>query len=103
MEGREGDIDFLIEQLTIEVANRGAQGRISTWPVPINMLLVEVGVRYSIEFLEGRTDGRHDRAVLMRIMDEVAGAGVIELSNWPRGDGTYIENFYRVLSGFVNF
>ena len=102
MEGREGDIDFLIEQLTIAVAERGAEGRISTWPVPINMLLVEVGVRYSIEFLEGRTDGRHDRAVLTRLMNEVAGLE-IELSNWPLGDGTYIENFYRVLSGFVNF
>ena len=105
MEGREGDIDFLIEQLTIEVANRGATGRISTWPVPINMLFVEVGVRYSIEFLEGRTDGRHDRATLVRVMNEVAASfgAEVELSNWPLGDGNYIENHYRVLSGFVNF
>ena len=105
MEGREGDVDFLLEQLSTAIADAGGSGRFSTWPVPINMLLVETGVLYSIEFLEGRTDGRHDRAVLERIINEVAGeyGGAIELSNWPLGDGTYIENFYRALSDFIGF
>jgi len=105
MEGREGDIDFLIEQLGVAVADAGASGRFSTWPIPINMFLVEVGVLYSIEFLEGRTDGRHDRAVLERIMNQVAAAygSAVELSNWPLDDGTYVENFYRVLSEFIDF
>jgi hypothetical protein len=105
MEGREGDIDFLIEQLEIAVAEAGGAGRFSTWPIPINMFLIEVGVLYSIEFLEGRTDGRHDRAVLERIAEEVAASynSSVELSNWPVGDGTYIENSYRVLSDFITF
>ena len=101
-----GDMDFLIAALGDAVVEQGGHGRVSTWPVPINMFLVEVGVLYSIEFLEGRTDGRHDRAVLERLMAQVAPVA-IELSNWPLededGEVTYIENFYRVLSGFVNF
>jgi hypothetical protein len=105
MAGREGDVHFLIEQLGIAFEEIGASGRFSTWPVPINMLLVEVGVRYSIEFLEGRTNGRHDRDVLMRVINEVAASfdAELEMSNWPLGDGTYIDNFYRMLSDFVNF
>jgi len=104
MDGREGDVDFLISQLTAAVAAAGGTGRFSTWPVPINMLFVEVGVRYSIEFLEGRV-GRHDRAALTRIINEVvAQFGTnVELSNWPLAGGGYVENVYRVLSGFVNF
>lgn len=105
MEGREGDVAFLLQQLDAAVGDAGASGRFSTWPVPINMLFVETGVRYSIEFLEGRV-GRHDRAALTRIINEVANSfGVpaeIELSNWPH-DGGYLDNMYRVLSGFVNF
>jgi len=27
----------------------------------------------------------------------------VELSNWPLAGGGYVENVYRVLSGFVNF
>jgi len=104
MEGREGDVDFLISQLRTAVAGAGAAGRFSTWPIPVNMLLVETGVMYAIEFLEGRAD-RHDRAVLNRVINNVAAqfGTTVELSNWPRGDGTYVDNFYRVLSGFVTF
>jgi len=104
MEGREGDVEFLLTQLTDAVAAAGGTGRFSTWPIPINMLLVEVGVLYSIEYLEGRV-GRHDRAALTRIINEVAARfdATVELSNWPVGDGRYLENFYRVLSDFITF
>jgi len=104
MEGREGDVDFLLGQLTQAVANRGRTGHFSTWPIPINMLFVETGVLYAIEYLEGRV-GRHDRAALTRIMNSVAAnyGTAVELSNWPMGDGRYLENFYRVLSGFYTF
>jgi len=105
MEGNEGDLDFLLSQLQTAVSEAGGEGRFSTWPIPINMMLLEVGVRYSIEFLEGRTSGRHDRAVLENVIDEVASAvgGAVELSNWPLDDGSYIDNFYLVLSDFINF
>jgi hypothetical protein len=104
MAGREGDVNFLLSQLDTAVAAAGGTGRFSTWPVPINMLLVEVGVLYSIEYLEGRI-GRHDRAALTRITNQVAAqfGGAVELSNWPAPGGGYLENFYRVLSDFITF
>jgi hypothetical protein len=105
MEGREGDVGFVIEQTRAAIADLDASGRFATWPVPINMLLVEVGVMYSIEFLEGRTDGRHDRAALTRVINEVASSfdASIDLGNWPLDDGGVIENFYMILSDFVTF
>jgi len=105
MAGHEGDVHFLIDELTRAFEEAGAAGRFSTWPVPVNMLLVEVGVLYSIEYLEGRTNGRHDTEALKRVIDEVAASygTSVQLSNWPLADGTYIENFYRVLSDFVTF
>jgi len=105
MEGREGDLQFVISQLQSAVAEAGGSGRFSTWPVPVNMLLVEVGVMYAIEYLEGRV-ARHDPAALARIVQEVSasmGGGYIALSNWPLGDGTYLDNFYLVLSDFIDF
>jgi hypothetical protein len=105
MEGREGDVLFLIDQLTDAFAAAGATGRFSTWPVPINMLFTEVGVMYSIEFLEGRTNGRHDRQTLLRIIDEVAASynATVEVRNWPAEGGGELENIYRVLADFVTF
>jgi hypothetical protein len=103
--GREGDIAFLIEQLNIEVAAAGAGGRVSTWPIPINMLFVETGVRYAIEFLEGRTNGPHDPAVLNQVISEVAASfnGAVELALWPLEGGGELDNMYRVLSDFITF
>jgi ABC-type sugar transport system substrate-binding protein len=100
-----GDMVFLVDAIRDAVADAGGEGRFSTWPVPINMLFVEVGVLYAIEYLEGRTDGRHDSAVITRLLNEVAAeyGGVLEISNWPLEDGGVIDNMYRVLSGFVNF
>ena len=101
----QGDMVYLIDAIRTAVEEQGASGRISTWPVPINMFLVEVGTLYSIEFLEGRTDGRHDPAVLQQIINQVAASydAEIDLSHWPLPDGGELDNFYLVLSGFVTF
>ena len=100
-----GDMVFLIDALNDAIAEAGGSGRFSTWPVPVNMLFVEAGVLYAIEYLEGRTDGRHDSAVIQRILHDVAGDynAEITIENWPLEDGGYIENMYRILSGFVTF
>ena len=104
MEGRDGDVEFLLSQLTSTIGDMGRSGHFSTWPVPVNMLFIETGVLYSIEYLEGRI-ARHDRAALTRIINDVAAqfGTSVELSNWPLGDGQYIDHLYRVLSGFITF
>jgi hypothetical protein len=109
MEGRSGDVDFVLEQIAAAIEAEGASGRFSTWPVPINMLLVEIGVLYSIEYLEGRTNGRNDVNVLNQVISRVAvetyglSPDALEISNWPLPDGGQLDNFFRLLSGFVNF
>jgi hypothetical protein len=105
LEGREGDILFLIDQLRDAFEQAGASGRFSTWPVPINMLLVEAGVEYCIEFLEGRTNGRHDEPAFRAIVDSVAASynAEVEVAKWPAEDGTDLDNVYRVLADFINF
>ena len=102
---RAGDMVFLVDAIREAVREAGGEGRFSTWPVPINMLFVEVGVLYAIEYLEGNTNGRHDSAVVTRLLNEVAAeyGGTLEISNWPLEEGGVIDNMYRVLSGFVNF
>jgi len=105
LEGRDGDVEFVLEQLQSAVTAAGANGRISTWPVPVNMLLIEVGVEYAIAHLEGRLEARHDTVALNRIFNEVAqryGGEGIALSNWEDDEGTII-NFYLMMSDFINF
>jgi len=104
MDGHEGDVEFLISQTRAAIADLGAAGRFSAGAVPVNMFLVEVGVMYSIEYLEGNID-RHDRNALRRIIDEVAASysASVEISNWPLDDDAFIDNFYGMLIDFIRF
>lgn len=105
VEGHEGDMAYMLEQIAAKVEEGGNQGRMSTWPVPINMLMVEAGTAYAIEFCEGRTNGAYDEEVLFNCIYDVGAsyqANEITISNYEDNDGE-IENFYLILSGFYNF
>ena len=80
--------------------------RMSTWGVPANMLMLEAGVEYSIEFIEGVFTERNNRAALERAIAKVSEdyqAGEITLSNYITEDDTELDNFYLILAPFVDF
>ena len=60
---------------------------------------------YSIAYLEGNTNGRHDAYALRRIVDERAAyyGAAVELRNFSMANGRYIDNFYLMLSDFLVF
>lgn len=102
--GHEGDIDYIVNEITKKVEEGGNAGRMSTWPAPINMIMVEAGTRYAIEYAEGRTDGRVDAEVLQQTIEAVAtdyGAEIV-LDKYV-DEGTVLENFYLLSSSYVNF
>lgn len=94
---KQGDLEWIREEIAKVVAANDATGRVATWPVPVNMMYVEAGVRYSIEFIEGRTDGRLDKDVLVSIMEDVAGGGV-ELEEYQN-----YENYFLYMSDHLIF
>ncbi|MDD4324206.1 MAG: hypothetical protein PHR37_05180 [Eubacteriales bacterium] len=84
----------------------GQEGRMSTWGVPANMLMLEAGVEYAMEFAEGVFTDRNDRAALERAINKVSEdyqAGEIALSNYVTEDDTELDNFYLLLAPFVDF
>ena len=100
-EDKQGDIDYIIEEITAKIADAGATGRLSTWPIPVNMLFVEAGVEYARAYLEGRTNGRNDQEALQAIMNELVG-GEVELTTYQQGD-VDLDNFYLLLSDYITF
>lgn len=101
--GHEGDVDYMLDSITAKVAEYGNAGRMSTWSVPVNMLMVESGVKYAIEFCEGRTNGTVDEEVLFKIFNEVAGGQEVVVSNYEDETKGTLENFYLLLCPFYDF
>lgn len=101
--GHEGDVQYMLDSIDEKLTAAGQQDRMSTWAVPVNMLMVEAGVDYAIEFLEGRTNGTLDEKVLNGIMDRIAGGeGKAQLTKYNE-NGVSLENYYMLLCDFYDF
>lgn len=101
--GHEGDVEFMLDSITSKVTEYGNAGRMSTWSVPVNMLMVESGVKYAIEYCEGRTEGKVDEKVLFDIFNEVAGGDEVAVSKYVDEAKGTLENFYLLLCPFYEF
>jgi hypothetical protein len=97
----EGDIEYMLEAIGKVLKEHGQEGRMSTWGVAVNMLMIEAGVEYAIEFLEGRTAGRVDESVLFPIIDKI-GKGGTKVSTYEE-NGVPIDNFYLILCDYHDF
>lgn len=103
VEGHEGDVQYMLDSIDTKLTEAGQEGRMSTWRVPINMLMVEAGVDYSIEYLEGRTNGILDEEVLSKIINRIAGGdGSAQVTKYNE-NGVELDNFYMLLCDFYDF
>jgi hypothetical protein len=88
-EDKKGDVPWMLEQIGIKCAEAGATGRVATWPVPVNMMYIEAGVEYAIDWINGETNGNVDKAKLVSIMEDIAGSQV-SLTEYPGTDNYFL-------------
>lgn len=99
-EDKQGDIDYVVEEIRAKVAEYGNTGRMSTWPVPAAMMFVEAGAEYSIAWMNGETNGKLDTAVVAEKFADYAKVPVdMEALN---ENGTLYENYLMVLQGYLD-
>lgn len=102
--GNEGDVEYMLEQISQTVADGGNAGRMSTWPIPVNMLMVEAGVDYAMKYAAGEFTERHNpEEVEKSIQSVVAKSGNTAYTrNYTDAQGE-VDNFYMVMCDFYNF
>ena len=101
-EGHEGDVPYMLEQITAKVAEYGNTGRMATWEVPINMMMIEAGVEYAIKWVEGDIADRCDEAALLAEMQKIAGDATT-VSHYSDDATPELENFFMILCPFYTF
>jgi len=100
-EEKQGDIDFVVAEISAKLADMGQTGRMSTWPVPCSMMFVEAGAEYALAWMNGETDGRVDVDVLAEKFEEYAGVP-IAMSSLDENGEKY-DNYLMVLLGYLDF
>lgn len=100
---KQGDMPFIVDQIKTKVTEGGNNGRMGTWPVAVNMLMVKAGVEYGIKYCEGKTDGKLDDTVLRETIDEIVGdSGEVTLTNYEENGNVY-PNYYMILCDYLIF
>lgn len=100
-EDKAGDVSYILEATSAKIDELGNSGRMSTWPVPVNMLFVEAGVKYIEGRLDGTITGTSDMADLTKICADIAGTEV-QMGNYTESGTTY-DNIFTLLSGYYTF
>ena len=95
----------MLDQIAIKLKEKGQEGRMSTWGVPINMLMIDAGVRYAIKFAEGEVTNPRDVEAFKQTLNEAAAArnvGDITVTSYNE-DGVDLPNFLMLLAPFYDF
>ena len=101
-EGHEGDVPYMLDQITQKVAEYGNTGRMSTWEVPVNMVMIEAGFNYAEKWIKGEIKDRCDEAALLKEIQAIAGdaASISKYADEASGE---IANFFMILCPFYDF
>lgn len=94
---KKGNIPWMLDAITEKVEGFGATGRVASWPIPVNMMFIQAGTYYAVDWIKGNITSKNDKEKLIGIMEDIAGGQVL-LSEYP---GT--NNYYLYLSEHIIF
>ncbi|MFV0363494.1 MAG: DUF3798 domain-containing protein [Suipraeoptans sp.] len=102
--GHEGDVSYMLTQIESKVEDAGNTGRMSTWALPVSMLMIEAGVDYAIKYCEGEVTDKYDDSAIRASISKIASeyGATEQLSNYADDEGE-IENFYMILCDYYTF
>jgi hypothetical protein len=97
-EDKKGNVAWILEAIEQKLLELGAGGRLSTWPIPVNMAYIEAGVTYAIDYLEGRIDEKFDKEAIEVIFSEITG-GPVNLVSFGDLDNYLMMEFDHITFG----
>ena len=100
--GHEGDVEYMLGEIKKAVADAGNSGRMSTWEIPINMMMIEAGFNYAVKWIEGDITERCDEEALLAEMKAISGEGTT-ISHYSDEATGELDNFFLILCPFYDF
>ena len=96
-----GDDEAALKAIAEKLAEHDAVDRFSTWPTPVAMSIIEIGVEYAKGWALGEITDRNNADILMELFNESVPGAKIE--NYTNAEGTTLDNYYTILLSQVDF
>lgn len=100
-EDKQGDIQYVIDEIALKVEEMGETGRVSTWPVPVAMMFIEGAAEYSKAYIQGDFTDKLDREVLEEKFFDYAGVEI--QMNELDENGDHFDNYLMVMMDYLDF
>ena len=100
-EDKQGDSDYMCEQISKKLAEKNMTGRVSSWTTSLNMSYTYASVLYAYLLCDGiadATSGDNALKALAACYKTVAGDGA-GVSYWTNNQGKEYDNVFKVLGG----
>ena len=98
-----GDFELFLSKTAAKLAEQNALSRFSTWPMAINMGMINGMFDYSAQWLRGDFTEKVNAEKIAETLGNAAGGYEVELSNWIMEDGSALENIFMILIDNVDF
>ena len=101
-------LSYVVNESKRIIAGKNMTGRLSTWPVPVSMMLTHVGAEYAIKWLNGQVQKAEiDDAVLSDCINtyikEVSGGDIgVSMTSYSEGDTAY-NNYKLLLMDYLDY
>ncbi|MTI94740.1 MAG: DUF3798 domain-containing protein [Firmicutes bacterium] len=95
-ESQKADLPWILDQVNDKATEMGMAGRIATSPVSPNLMSIQAGTYYAMDWLDGKIEDRNDKEALQAIMTDVAGAP-LQMQDYPGTDNCYLYLFDSVI------
>lgn len=96
-----GDDTVALEAIAAKLEENNAVGRFSTWPSPVNMVIIDVACEYAKGYIEGTITDKNDSETLISMVEAKCPGAIVEL--YTNADGTTLDNYYTILLAPVDF
>lgn len=98
-----GDFEAFLSKTAAKLAEQNALSRFSTWPIAINMGMINGMFDYAAQWIRGDFPEKVNEAKITESLVKAASGYDVELSNWIMEDGSALENIYMILVGNVDY
>jgi hypothetical protein len=96
-------IDYVISETARVLKEKNMLGRVSTWPVPVSMLITQAGFDYAVKWLNGEVPKEGiDLAVLKQCMEDYAGVECY-IRTYVDEDGVEYPNVILVREEYLTY
>lgn len=98
-----GDYNYAHDQIREILASKGMTGRAGNWSIPLPAVAYGAGYQYACDYIEGKTNGKFDKAHIEKIVKELAGSDSTVSEYLDTSTNQTLNNYLLITNEYMTY